>query len=314
MAEIVDSHVKMEVQQENPSFWRALDGRVPQFDNPSMKITILPMNPRADVDIQSTLFRIQTGQISERDIEVARILGKHQVLTENQLRRLCAHLFEKSHELATRLRFLQKISWFDGFYIENEGYEREYVWTIGMASKNYLGFVVGAKDLPNPMHVLKHPDLYVSLCGVNEFIVQMKVKGIIDERQVRYQPPIMPKKEKPLAMVYFESSVGLVTFYFERLMQGKSPLQHMKSRLRKYVDWHNEKGELSSPIEGSRAVVIWSLGSLEGLDQLMESLEYLSTDFPQLFMIDELQSDVTQSFRFVEREDGVTIYPFTLEF
>jgi len=278
--------------------WKSIDGGVPIFDDPTLQFKMLPWQSRPKTDLQITVFRVETGQITENDVEVAVTLAKMKVLTENQLRRLYQGKYEKAHKLGSRLRFLQQVGWFDGWYMESEYNEREYVWSIGIAAKNYLGFVMGMNELPNPIAMAQQIPHYLSVCAINELRIQLLAKGIIQDEDFVLYPHLAPNEENPLALVKMNTPMGAIVMYVERLQQTKKPLRFMKYKLKRYLDWIAREGRLPSPYPTDNPpIMLWSCGTEEAVKELVGSLNHLPDEMIHLFLIDEHMADVKQAFR-----------------
>ncbi|RUS44948.1 hypothetical protein [Cohnella sp. AR92] len=283
-----------------------------------MQIKMLPWQSRPDTNLELTVFRVETGQITESDVEVAITLAKMRVLTENQLRRLYQHQFPKAHKLGSRLRFLQQIGWFDGWHMESEYNAREYVWSIGVAARNYLGFVMGMHDLPNPIALAQNITHNLAVCAVNELRVQLLLKGIIHESDFVLYPHLAPNEENPLALVKMNTPAGAIVMYVERLQQTKKPLRFMKYKMKRYGDWIAREGTLPSPFPSdNQPIMLWSCGTEQAVIELVGSLNYLPDDMFHLFLIDEHMSDVKEAFRVAIKGDqpgDVILKKFVFDF
>ncbi|SED12638.1 hypothetical protein [Paenibacillus sp. GP183] len=298
--------------------WKSLDGSVPIFDDPTLRIKMLPWRSRPETNLEVTIFRVETGQITESDVEVAVTLAKMKVLTEKQIRVLYQDKFEKAHKLASRLRFLQQIGWFDGWYMESDYNGREYVWSIGIAARNYLGFVMGMKDLPNPISLAQNIPHYLTICAVNELRIQLLQKGIIKEEDFILYPHLAPNEENPLALVKMNTPMGSVVMYVERLQQTKKPLRFMKYKLNQYADWIARVGHLPSPFPSDiPPIMLWSCGTEQAVREIVGSLNRLPEEMIHLFLIDEHMHDAKQAFFIAEKgeEAGrVTLKQFVFDF
>ncbi len=277
--------------------WKAQDGSVPIFDDPTLSFTILPWHSRPEANLEVTIFRVETGQISEVDLEVAVTLAKMQVLTEKQLRLLYSDKYGKGHKLATRLRDLQKMGWFDGWYMESEYNKREYVWSIGIAAKNYLGFVMGMNNLPNPIALTRNIPHYLTICAVNELRIQLQLQNIIFNGDFVLYPHLAPNAENPLAVVKMNTPVGPIVMYVERLQQTKKPLRFMKYKLKRYKEWIEKEGHLPSPFPTPNPpIMLWSCATEEGVKEIIGSLNHLPDEMFHLFLIDEYMDNIKQAF------------------
>lgn len=297
--------------------WKALDGSVPLFDDPTLTIKMLPWHNRPDSHLEVTVFRVETGQITQLDVEVAITLAKMMVLTEKQIRLLYAERYGKAHKLASRLRFLQQIGWFEGWTIESEYNKREYVWSIGFGAKNYLGFVMGMRDLPNPISIAQNIAHFLSVCAVNELRIQMLQRRIISEENFLLYPHLAPNAETPLAMAGMNTPVGMIVLYVERLRQNKKPLRYMKMKLKAYKDLI-EKGRLVSPFPTEHPpILVWSSGTEEAVIDIVGSLSELPREMVHLFFIDEHMQDFRYAFRIAEKGSqvgDVLLKPFVFDF
>ncbi|WP_240420375.1 hypothetical protein [Paenibacillus periandrae] len=298
--------------------WKSLDGGVPILDDPTLQFKMLPFRSRPETNLEVTVFRVETGQITESDLEVAVTLAHMKVLTENQLRRLYQNKFEKGHKLGSRLRFLQGIGWFDGWYMESEYNAREYVWSIGIAARNYLGFVMGMHDLPNPIALAQNISHYLSICAVNELRIQLLQRGIIAHEDFMLYPHISPNEENPLALIRMNTPVGSIVMYIERLQQTKKPLRFMKYKLKRYLNWIAREGRLPSPYPTDNPpIMLWSCGTEEAVSEIVGSLNHLPDEMIHLFLIDEHMADVKNAFRMAikgEAPGEVQLKQFVFDF
>jgi hypothetical protein len=303
---------------EPTRIWKAQDGSIPIFDDPTLQFKMLPWQSRPDTDLQVTIFRVETGQITENDVDVAVTLAKMKVLTERQLRTFYKDKFEKAHKLGSRLRFLQQVGWFDGWFMESEHNAREYVWSIGIAARNYLGFVMGMHDLPNPIALAQNIPHYLSVCAVNELRIQLLQKGIIQEDDFVLYPHLAPNEENPLALVKMNTPMGALVMYVERLQQTKKPLRFMKYKLKRYLDWIGRAGQLPSPFPTDHSpIMLWSCATEQAVIEIVGSLNHLPEEMIHLFLIDEHMQDVKQAFRMAikgEKPGEVEIKQFVFDF
>lgn len=297
--------------------WKAVDGSVPLFDDPTLSIKMLPWHNRPETHLEVTVFRVETGQITPMDVDVAVTLAKMKVLTEKQLRFLYAERFGKAHRLASRLRFLQQIGWFEGWVVESEFNKREYVWSIGIGAKNYLGFVMGMRDLPNPISVAQNIAHYLSVCAVNELRIQMLQRQAISEDKFVLYPHLAPNAETPLALVGMNTPVGVIVLYIERLQQTRKPLRYMKMKLKRYKDLL-DNGRLPSPFPTEHPpIMVWSCGTEEAAKDIVGSLNELPSEMIHLFLIDEHMADFRHAFRIAEKGNQVgevRLQPFVFDF
>ncbi|RJG21340.1 hypothetical protein [Paenibacillus thiaminolyticus] len=311
----------MDMPDFNPSIsvWRAKDGSVPIFDDPTLKFTMLRWQGRPDTNFEVTLFRVQTGQITKVDIEIAVALANAQALTEKQLRRMFRHRFRKDHELATRLRFLQKLAWFDGWHMESDFNSREYTWTIGVAAQNYLRFVMGMTNLINPFFNSRRCRFFLSVCAINEIKHQMMDLGVLQsENDFSFQPYLGPNVDQPFAQVKMVTPFGPIVFYVERLDQTRKPIKFMSRRINMYLELvEKNENQLPNPTkEQATSMLLWSCGSEEAIREIVGSLYYLPENIPQLFIVDE-EPDIRKAFRVVQKGEGegeVMIRPFVWDF
>ena len=299
--------------------WKARDGSVPFFDDPTYSIEMLRWNMDLDTTFETIYHRVLSGQISQLDIDVAITLAKARVLTEKQLRYIYRNAYPQSHKLATRLRFLQKIGWFEGWRFESEFNGREHVWSIGIAAKNYLGYGLGM-DVPDPMRIAQSIRNCLPFCAINEIRIKMIEKGVLDPSEFTFFPELAPNYDAPLALMPITTPIGKMVLYIERLSQNRRPARFMKIKLRQYMHTVQEKGSLHNPVADSmNPVLVWSCGTEAAVVDIVGSLRQFPTEIMQLFLIDEYVDgdNIRGAWRVAikgEKQGDVKIKKFDMDF
>jgi len=280
--------------RDTSSIWRAKDGTIPVLDDPTLVLTAHYWERPPILDLNVTLRRMQRGEIGSPDLHLSELLMDWYCLTEKQIRKLSLSVFDKEHKTATRLRMLQKIGWFDGFWIEREGY-KENVWIQGIASQQYFSFVAGVNVESNPMDMLNHRQYSLSICAINDFRIIIEDRGNVP-KLVKYAP--LWKKNcvfNPFCQMVVSTKKGSLTLYIERIIQSWHPLSIMRNKLAMYEKMTADNQGQLPPLEKGAALIVWSVGSIEAIKALVSSIDYLP-DLPMVFLVDELLQDFPHSF------------------
>jgi len=285
--------------------WRTKEGNIPLLDDPNLKITMFCWSRRPDIQLDIIQQRIETGQISELDIDIAVTLANAKVLTEKQIRYLYRNVVDKGHKLGTRLRVLQQNGWLEGWKLENESNEREYVWTIGVAAKNFLGYAMGLQNLPNPLHFASSIGEQLHYPAINEIRIKLLEKGLLKKERFEFHPFIAPEFEPPHAVFQIDTPLGKMEFIVERLQQKSKPLRFLKRKLSQYKSYFAKHEKLPTVYDDStQSILVWSIASEEGIDSLVSSYSNFEQEFMQLFLVDEYLDDLRTGWRLARPLEG----------
>lgn len=275
--------------------WKGRDGVVPLLDHPALKYTAHRWERPPMFNLEKTIQCLQTGQIGPPDLMLTQLLLSWRCLTEKQIRYLARNSFNKGHEIGTRLRVLQKIGWFDGFVIDTPDGRRENMWMTGLAAHQYFELVEQVQGLQDPISMLQFKDYAVSLGAVNEFRLLLEERGHAPE--VSYAP-VWRKGDKPRPYSRFvvTTEQGPLTLYVERLSQKGKPISFMRKKLEMYEEMTKENGG-ALPNQGQGAsMVVWSVGSIQSIQEIVGSMDYIPDSFFQAFLCDECLSEFPQAF------------------
>jgi hypothetical protein len=298
------------------SIWKSSQGVVPLLDDPTAKIEMFRWSRRPDLHLDVIQHRVQTGQISQLDLDVAVTLASAKILTERQLRFLYSRVI-KGHKLGTRLRVLQQNGWLEGWKIKSEHHDTEYIWSIGIAAKNFLSYCLGITDVPNPMYMASSIKEQLFYPVLNEIRIQLLVKGLIDKDKFTFHPFISNELDPPHAAFQLETPAGKMDFIVERLTQGQNPLRFLKKKQSFYRKYVANNGSLPKVFKDStQSVLVWSISTEEGIDQLVSSYPNYEQEFMQLFLVDEYIEQLRHSWR-VARPQGeyqAEIQKFDMDF
>lgn len=296
--------------------WKTKDGKIPLFDDPSLKVEMFRWTRRPDTQIEVIQRRIETGQISELDIDLAVTLANAKLLTEQQIRYLYRNV-DKGHKIGTRLRVLQQNGWLEGWRLDNEREEREYVWSIGVAAKNFLGYMMGMQNIPNPTHFSSAIGELLHYPAINEVRIRLLEKGLLKKDKFEFNPFIGAEIEAPHAVLQLETPVGKMEFLIERIQQKNKPLRFMKRKLSQYRSYFGKHGQLPMKYKDSeQSVLVWSIATEEGVEALVTSYPKFEQEFMQLFLVDEQLMDIRKAWRIgVPLEDNqADIKVFDMDF
>jgi hypothetical protein len=296
--------------------WKNKEGKIPLFDHPSLKIDMFRWTRRPDTQIEVIQRRIETGQISELDIDIAVTLANAKLLTEQQIRYLYRNV-DKGHKIGTRLRVLQQNGWLEGWRLENQLEEREYVWSVGIAAKNFLGYMMGMQNIPNPVHFSSSIAEQLYYPAINEIRIRLLERGLLNKEKFELHPFIGAQMESPHAAFQLDTPVGKLEFLVERIQQRNKPLRFMKKKLSQYRSYYAEHGRLPSVYKDSQqSVLVWSIAVEEGIDLLVSSYSKFEQEFMQLFLVDECLDDLRKSWRLARplEENQSEIKVFDMDF
>lgn len=307
-------------QQSAPlplAIWKARDGSVPFFDDPTFTIEMLKWNREPDTTYDAIYHRVLRGEISKEDIEIAITLARAKVLTEKQIRYLYRNAFPQAYKLATRLRFLQRIGWYEGWRIESQFNGREHVWSIGIAAKNYLGYGLGM-EVPDPIRIAQTIRNCLPFCAINELRIRLVEKGVLQPDGFMWYPPLAPNYDSPMALIPIQTPLGKMVMYVERLQQDKKPSRFMERKIKQYLLTVQEQGALFNPVPNSMdPILVWSCGTEESIREIVGVQKRFPTEFMQLFIVDEFMDNLRGAWRIAIRGDApgdVKIKPFDMDF
>ncbi|MEF2246417.1 hypothetical protein [Paenibacillus sp. IITD108] len=305
-------------QTQPVSLWTTKDGQVPFFDDPTFNIEMLKWNREPDTAFDSVYRRVLRGEISKIDIDIAIVLARAKVLTEKQLRHLFRNIFPQSHKLATRLRFLQKIGWFEGWRLESQFNDREHLWSIGIAAKNYLGYGLGM-EVPDPIRISQSIKNCLPFCAINDIRIMLVEKGVLKPDEFYWYPELAPDYESPMALMAMQTPIGKMVMYVERLSQNKLPARFMARKIKQYLKTFSENGGLYNPIPNSLPpVIVWSCGSEEAMRNILSVQKQFPSDITQFFLVDEFikENDLRYAWRVatMNASGEATIRAFDMDF
>lgn len=277
--------------------WKTSQGVVPLLDDPTAGIEMFRWSRRPDLHLDVIQHRVNTGQISQLDLDIAVTLAGAKLLTERQLRFLYSRAMV-GHKLGTRLRVLQQNGWLEGWKIKSEFHDTEYVWSVGIAAKNFLSYGLGITDVPNPMHIASSIKEQLFYPALNEIRIQLLVKGLIQKEKFAFYPFLSNEFESPHAVFQLETPAGKMDFIVERITQGQNPLRFMKkkqSNYRKYIAAHGSLPRVFK--DSTQSVLVWSISTEEGIDKLVSSYPNYEQEFMQLFLVDEYLEQLRHAWR-----------------
>lgn len=299
------------------SIWKTSQGVVPLLDDPTKQIEMFRWSRRPDLHLDVIQHRVQTGQISQLDLDIAVTLASAKLLTERQLRFLYSQAM-KGHKLGTRLRVLQQNGWLEGWKIKSEHHETtEYIWSIGIAAKNFLSYCLGITDVPNPMHMASSIKDQLFYPALNEIRIQLLSKGLIEKEKFTFHPFLSNELETPHAAFQLDTPAGKMDFIVERLSQGQNPLRFLKKKQSFYRKYVAQNGTLPRVFDGTaQSVLVWSISTEEGIDQLVSSYPNYEQEFMQLFIVDEHLDQIRHAWRIARplEEHQADIQKFDMDF
>jgi hypothetical protein len=266
--------------------WKARDGSIPLLDNPTLVYSAYKWDKPPIININLTTQRMKMGQIGQPDVSLSKLLIDWQCVTENQIRRLATPFFEKGHHAASRLRLLLKIGWFDGFSMSSTEGKKEHVWVNGISSHQYYTFVEGYENIQDPIQLLQATDYTLSICAINEFRLLLEERG--NPVEVDYAP--VGRKEdptRPLAQFVVETNKGPLTIYMERLVQKGKPLSNLRKKIYMYEKMIELNGGKLPTTKKGAAMVVWSVGTIQAIEEIVGSADYFPETFFHVFLVDE---------------------------
>lgn len=280
------------------NIWKTSQGVVPLLDDPTSQIEMFRWSRRPDLHLDVIQHRVTTGQISQLDLDIAVTLTSAKILTERQLRFLYSRAL-KGHKLGTRLRVLQQNGWLEGWKIKSEFHETdEYIWSVGIAAKNFLSYCLGITDVPNPIYMASSIKEQLFYPALNEVRIQLLTRGLIDKDKFTFYPFLSNELEPPHAAFQLDTPAGKMDFIVERLTQGQNPLRFMKKKQSFYRKYVANNGSLPKVFkDSSQSVLVWSISTEEGIDQLVSSHQNYEQEFMQLFLVDEYLEQLRHSWR-----------------
>lgn len=297
--------------------WKCKDGSIPLLDDPSLKFIMFRWNRRPDLNLDVVRRRIETGQISALDLDIAVTLSQATLLTEKQLRHLYRQHFPQAHKLGTRLRILQQNGWLEAWKMESDFNEREYLWSVGISAKNFLGYSMGLADVPNPIHLASSIQEQLFYPAINEIRIRLLEKSVLEKDKFVFFPFLSPTIDSPHAVFQLNTPAGKMEFLVERLQQKSRPLRYMKMKLSQYRKYVAEHGALPTYFEDSvQSVLTWSVSTDEGIAALVGSYPHFDQEFMQLFIVDEHMQEIRTAWRFAQREEehNVNLQLFDMDF
>ncbi|CAG7651207.1 hypothetical protein PAECIP111802_04905 [Paenibacillus allorhizosphaerae] len=280
---------------EYSDLWRARDGNIPPLDDPTLQFSAQRSEKPSVLHLQTIVNRVSAGQIGPPDLILTKFFQEWICLTERQIRRLAANSFDKAHHIGTRLRILQKLDWFDGYWFSRQGVlEKEHVWMLGQGAFIFYTMMHGM-HLLEPWQLHKYKSYSLSICAINELRMILEERGKYAE--VVYAPnwskgdPI-----RPFSQFFIQSEKGPLTMYVERLAQKSNPLRLMQKKQEMYEKMVADNAGKLPMVQPGAAMVVWSVGSLEAIEALVGSIDYMSDAFVQIFLPDECLDEFPRSF------------------
>lgn len=298
------------------TIWKTAQGTVPILDDPTLQIEMFRWSRRPDIHLDVIQHRVKTGQISQLDLDIAITLASARLLTERQLRSLYSNTI-KGHKLGTRLRVLQQNGWLEGWKIKSEFHETEYIWSVGIAAKNFLCYSMGMNDVLNPIHMASSIKTLLYYSALNEIRIQLLAKGLLQKDKFVFHPFLSNELESPHAAFQLDTPAGKIDFIIERINQGQNPLRFLKRKQSFYRKYVTENGSLPKVFKDtSRSVLVWSISTVEGIDQLVSSYPNYEQEFMQLFLVDEHIEDIRHAWRIARHleEHQSEIQKFDMDF
>ncbi|OIJ09455.1 hypothetical protein BKP35_16505 [Anaerobacillus arseniciselenatis] len=298
------------------SIWKTKQGTVPLLDDPTVEIEMFRWSRRPDLHLDIIQHRVQTGQISQLDLDLAVTLSNARFLTERQLRLLYSRAI-KGHKLGTRLRVLQQNGWLEGWKLKSEDHETEYVWSVGIAAKNFLSYSLGMPDVPNPLHMASSITQQLFYPTLNEIRIQLLKRGLIEKEKFLFHPFLSNDLESPHAVFQLDTPAGKMDFIVERLNQGQNPLRFLKRKQSSYRKYFSNNGSLPKFFQDSdQSVLVWSISTEEGIDQIVSSYSNFEQEFMQLFLVGEFIDQFRHSWRVAKHLEGnqAEIQKFDMDF
>jgi len=298
------------------SIWKTKQGQVPLLDDPTIQAEMFRWSRRPDIDLDVIQMRVETGQISRLDLDFAVTLAEARILTERQIRSLYGHVM-KGHKIGTRLRVLQQNGWLEGWKLKSQFNESEYVWSIGIAARNFLAYRLGFSNLPNPIAMASSINDQLFYPALNEVRVKLLKTGLMKKELFTFHPFLSSDIDSPHAAFQLDTPAGKMDFIVERLTQRYSPLRYMKAKQKQYRRYVAQNGHLPKVFpESERSVLVWSISTEEGIDTLVSSHMKYEQEFMQLFLVDEFLDSLRHAWRIATPVDGhkANIQTFDMDF
>ncbi|EFV75046.1 MULTISPECIES: hypothetical protein [Cytobacillus] len=298
------------------SIWKTEQGLVPLLDDPTLQIEMFRWSRRPDLHLDIIQRRVQSGQISQLDLDIAITLASAKLLTERQLRFLYSRAM-KGHKLGTRLRVLQQIGWLEGWKLKSDFHDTEYVWSVGIAAKNFLSYCLGINEVPNPMHLASSIREQLFYPALNEIRIHLLSKKLIDKEKFKFHPFLSSDLESPHAAFQLDTPAGKMDFIVERITQGHNPLKFLKKKQSQYRKYATTNGQLPKVFKDSvQSIVVWSISTEEGIEQLVSSYPNYEQEYMQLFIVDEHLDNFRYAWRAAHPLEGhrAEIQRFDMDF
>ncbi len=298
------------------SIWKTAQGVVPLLDDPNAQIEMFRWSRRPDLHLDVIEHSVRTGQISELDLDIAIKLSTSKLLTERQLRFIYSNEMI-GHKLGTRLRVLQQNGWLEAWKVNSTDHDTEYVWSIGIAAKNFLSYRFGMQEVPNPMYLASNIKDQLFYPALNDIRIQLLIKGLIQKEKFTFHPFLSNELEAPHAVFQLNTPAGKIDFLVERITQGKNPLRFLKRKQSLYRKYIAANGGIPRYYKDSvQSVLVWSISTEEGIDQLVSSHPNFEQDFMQLFLVDEYLDDLRHAWRVARplEEHQAEIQNFDMDF
>lgn len=293
-----------------------MQGGVPLLDDPTLEAEMFRWSRRPDIHLDVIRRRVETGQISQLDLDIAVTLASAKLLTEKQLRYLYQRAL-KGHKLGTRLRVLQQNGWLEGWKLKSSFNETEYVWSVGLAAKNFLGYCMGMTEVPNPMHMASSIKEQLIYPALNEIRIKFMEKQLLEKDRFTFHPFISSEVEPPHAAFQLDTPAGKMDFIVERVVQKQNPLRYIKKKQSGYRKYFSENGSLPKIFESSvQTVLVWSISTEEGIDQIVSSYPNFEQEYMQLFLVDEFIHTLQHAWRVARNveEHKAEIQKFDMDF
>lgn len=298
------------------NIWKTSQGVVPLLDDPTLQIEMFRWSRRPDLHLDVIQHRVQTGQISQLDLDIAVTLASAKLLTERQLRFLYSRVM-KGHKLGTRLRVLQQNGWLEGWKIKSDYNDTEYIWSVGIAAKNFLSYCLDITDVPNPMHIASSIKEQLFYPALNEIRIQLLSKGLIEKDRFTFHAFLSNELDPPHAVFQLDTPAGKMDFIVERLNQKKNPLRFLKKKQSFYRKYVAQNGSLPKFFKDtSQSVLVWSISTEEGIEQIVSSYPNFEQEFMQLFLVDEYLEQLRHAWRVARplEEHRAEIKKFDMDF
>jgi hypothetical protein len=300
---------------DSSGIWKSRNGIIPILDDPTLTLSAHQWDKPPVINLEMTMHRVNIGQIGRPDKTLSDLLSEWRCVTEKQIRRLSSSVFNKGHKAGSRLRMLQKIGWFDGFWVQNSQGVRENIWMQGFAAHQYYERVLGVNHLQDPLQLLQNKDYALSLCAINELRMILEERGKVPD--VTYAPMwIRPEKQLPFCTMVVDTDKGALTIYVDRITQRVKPVQVMRKKIQMYEEMCNENGGKLPGLKKGAAIIVWSVGSIQSIVEIVGSIDYLPEHMFQVFLVDECIETFPQSFFLAKKGKGmgtVDLQPFTMD-